>query len=200
MIKNDYGIKGKPIIVRNPQTNAIVQRAHQVIGNIIRIFELELELESNYLDENDPWKGILSATAFAVRSNFHTSLQSTPGQLVFGRDMIFNIQHIANWEFIKQRKQKIINLNNKKENAKRVQHVYQIGDKVLLHRGTENKYESPYHGPFLIMQVNDNGTFCLKVNAVEDSYNIRRIIPYHTSPDPDHGGECNMQTSKKSRR
>jgi hypothetical protein len=158
MIKNDYGIKGKPIAVRNPQANAIVERVHQVIGNIIRTFELK----SNYLDEDDPWKGILSATDFAVRSTFHTSLQSTPGQLVFGRDMIFNIQHIANWEFTKQRKQKIINLNNNKENAKRVQHVYQIGDKVLLHRGTENKYESPYQGPFVIMQVNDKGQVSLK--------------------------------------
>jgi hypothetical protein len=78
-----------------------VERVHQVIGNIIQTFVLE----RNYMDEDDPWKGILSATAFAVRSTFHSSLQSTPGQLVFGRDMIFNIQHIANWECIKQRKQ-----------------------------------------------------------------------------------------------
>jgi transposase InsO family protein len=144
MIKNDYGIKGKLITVRNPQANSIVERVHQVIGNIIRTFELE----HNYLDEDDPWKGILSATAFAIRSTFHTSLKSHPGQLVFGRDMIFNIQHIANWEYIKQRKQKIINLNNQRENSKRVQHVYKVGDKVLLNRGTENKYESPYQGPF----------------------------------------------------
>jgi hypothetical protein len=75
MIKNDYGIKGKPITVRNPQENAIIERVHQVIGNIIQTFELE----SNYLDEDDPWKGILSATAFAIRSTFHASLQSTPG-------------------------------------------------------------------------------------------------------------------------
>jgi hypothetical protein len=54
-----------------------VERVHQVIGNIIRTFELE----SNYLDEEDPWKGILSATAFDVRSTFHTTLRSTPGQL-----------------------------------------------------------------------------------------------------------------------
>jgi hypothetical protein len=119
---------------------------------------------------------------------------------VFGRDIIFNIQHIVNWEYIKQRKQKVINLNNNKENSKRVQNVYQVEDKVLLHRGTESKYESPYQGPFVIMQVNDNGTICLKVNAVEDTYNIRRIIPYHTSPDPDHGGECNVRTSKKRRK
>jgi hypothetical protein len=139
----------------------------------------------------------LKCNCIAGRLTFHTSLQSTPGQLVFGRDMIFNIQHIANWEFIKQRKQNTIDLNNNKENAKHVQHVYHIGDKVLLHRGTENNYEYLYQGPFFIMQVNDNGTVCLKVNTVEDTYIIRRIISYHMSPDPDHGGEHNMRTSKK---
>jgi len=50
------------------------------------------------------------------------------------------------------------------------------------------------------MKVNDNGTVRLKVNAVEDTYNIRRIIPYHTAPDPDHGGECNMRTAKNKRK
>jgi transposase InsO family protein len=99
MMKNDYRINGKPITVRNPQANVIVERVYQVIGNTIRKFELE----SNYLDEDDPWKGIVSSTAFAVRSTFHTSLQSTSGRLVFGRDMIFNIEHTANWEYIKQR-------------------------------------------------------------------------------------------------
>ena len=42
--------------------NAIVECVHQVIGNMIRTYELE----DNYLDENDPWGGILSATAFVV--------------------------------------------------------------------------------------------------------------------------------------
>ena len=113
--------------------------------------------------------------------------------------MIFNIQHTANWEYIKQRKQHIINLNNERENSKRKEHVYHVGDKVLLNRGTENKYEAPYQGPFTIMQVNDNGTVRLKVNSVEDTYNIRRIIPYYSAPDPDHGGECNMRISKHKR-
>jgi hypothetical protein len=38
MIKNGYGIKGKPITVKNPQANAIIERVHQVVGNIIRTF------------------------------------------------------------------------------------------------------------------------------------------------------------------
>ena len=154
MVKNNYGIKRKPITVRNPQANAIVERVHQVLGNMVRTFDLE----NNYLDEDNPFKGILSAAAFAIRSTYHTTLQKSPGQLVFGRDMIFNVQHQANWEYIKQRKQKLINLNNQKENSKRTKHDYKVGDQVLLRRGTENKYEVPYSGPYPILQVNDNGT------------------------------------------
>jgi hypothetical protein len=146
MIKEDYGVKAKPITVRNPQANAIVERAHQVIGNIIRTFELK----NNNLDDNDPWKGILSATAFAVQSTFHMALQNSPGQLVFGRDMILNVKHEANWEYIHARKQNITIKKNKAENAKRIPHTYNIGDQVLLKRGTENKYETPYQGPFTI--------------------------------------------------
>jgi transposase InsO family protein len=196
MIKEDYAIKVKPIAVRNPQANAIVERVHQVIGHIIRAFELE----SNYLDEEDPWKGILSATAFAVQSTFHTTLRNTPGQLVFGRDMIFNIKHEANREFIRKRKQQQIEKNNEAENAKQIPHTYNIGDKVLIRRGTENKYKAPYEGPYTITKVNDNGTVCLKVNNVEDTYNIRQLTLYLRTESIDHGGECSMRTSRVKRR
>jgi transposase InsO family protein len=46
MLKNDYGIKCKPITVRNPQANAIVERVHQVIGNIVCTFKLIPQKES----------------------------------------------------------------------------------------------------------------------------------------------------------
>ena len=39
MIRNEYGIVPKPITTRNPPANAIVERVHQVIANIIRTFE-----------------------------------------------------------------------------------------------------------------------------------------------------------------
>ncbi len=35
MIAHYYGIKGKPIIVRNPQVKAKVEQIHQVLGHII---------------------------------------------------------------------------------------------------------------------------------------------------------------------
>jgi len=191
---DDYGIKRKPITVRNPQANAICERVHQVIGNIIRTFELQ----TNYLDEDDPWKGILSATAFAIRCTYHTTLHSTPGQLVFGRDLIFNIQHAANWDIIRQHKQKLINKNNARENANRIPHQYKAGDQVMLHIGTENKYEQPYSGPHRIIATYPNGTVTLQVGPVQDRVNIRRIHPY-VEPNPaSRGGECNMPTSRRT--
>ena len=36
MMANDYGIPCNSISVRNPQANAIVERVHQTIGNIMR--------------------------------------------------------------------------------------------------------------------------------------------------------------------
>ena len=195
MIRDDYGIKGKPITTRNPQANAIVERVHQTIGNIIRTFELQ----DNYLDEKDPWSGILSAVAFAIRTTYHTTTQKSPSQLVFGRDMILNIQHTANWEYIRKRKQDKINQNNQRENAKRIPHEYQIGDNVLVRIGTENKYERPYSGPHPILAINDNGTVRLQKGAVSETVNIRRIIPFVDENSFDQGGACNMRRSKRLR-
>ena len=136
------------------------------------------ELEDIYMDPKDPWSGILAATAYAVRSTYHTTLQATPGQLVFGRDMIFNIKHIANWKSIKERKQKLIDYNNERENKKRIKHKYNIDDKVLLERHDANKYERPYDGPYRVKQVYDNGTIQIKRGSILDTINIRRVKPY----------------------
>ena len=53
---------------------------------------------------------------FAVRATYHTTLQASPMQLVFGRDAILNIKKVADWKHIRQRKKLRINRNNKREN------------------------------------------------------------------------------------
>ena len=54
---------------------------------------------------------------FPIRSTVHTTTQHTPSQLVFGRDVILNINQEANRQLIKQRIQALINKGNKKENV-----------------------------------------------------------------------------------
>ena len=45
------------------------------VGNIIRTFEVQ---DTDDLDEEDPWTGILAAVSFAVRATFHTTTRATP--------------------------------------------------------------------------------------------------------------------------
>ena len=109
MIENDYDVKVKPITTRNPQANAIVERVHQTIGNIIRTFEL---YDNDGIDDDDPWSGILAAVMAAMRSTYSTTTQATPMQLVFGCDAIINSKFIADWDYICQFKQNIIHNKN----------------------------------------------------------------------------------------
>ena len=94
LLHDKYDVKRKPITTRNPQANAILEQAHQIIGNIIQTFQLnQMEL---YME--DPWEGILAAVIFALQSTVHTYyLGSTNMQLVFGQDTILNLLHEANW-------------------------------------------------------------------------------------------------------
>ena len=79
--------KVKPITTRNTKANAIVERVHQTIGNMIRTFEL---YDNDGIDDDDPWSGILAAVMAAVRSTYSTTTQAMPMQLVFGCDAIIN--------------------------------------------------------------------------------------------------------------
>jgi preprotein translocase subunit YajC len=171
----NFGLRQKPTTDYNPQANAILERVHQVLGNQLRTFELEKE----ELPKENPFEPFLTATAYAIRSTYHTTLQATPGQLVFGRDMILPIQFKANWASIALRKQKIINQSNAKENKKRLQHEYKIGDKVLLEKGgIQPKMAAPREGPFRIVKVSANGTVRIQKGAVTQRVNIRRLTPY----------------------
>ena len=94
-----------------------------------------------------------------------------------------NIKIKADWEYIKQRKQEIINKNNQKENKQRIPHVYKVGDKVMMDMKDTNltKYGiNPFDGPFTVYQVNDNGTVVLEMGPVLDTWKIRNLKPYTT--------------------
>ena len=172
LCEKEYGIKVKMATTANPQANSIVERVHQTLGNMVRSLNLQ---ESEDLDFE--WNGVLSAAAYGIRSTYHTTLKASPGQLVFGRDMIFNIRHVADWRAIQQRKQQVIDKNNRRENSTRIEHHYQIGDEVIMRNKSANKYEPPNIGPFEIVRVHNNGTVTLKKGAIEMQVNIRHLSP-----------------------
>ena len=182
MLRDDYGIVRKPITTRNPQANAMVERCHQTLHNMIRSYRIS---NKNDLPQEDAWKGMLTACAFAMRATVHTTSRATPMQLVFNRDAIHNVRFEADWQFIKARKQRLIQQNNKKENAKRIPHVYAAGDKVLVMQDPNRKHgEDRYKGPYTVTHVYPNGTVRLEQHTanggvVSQTWNIRNIFPYN---------------------
>ena len=101
MIENEYGINTNPYSRRNLQVNAIIETIHQVLGNLLRTYNLQ----EIYVDDADPWMEILATAAFAVRSTYYRGKGKIAGHLVFGQDMILPINHEADWRYIRQRKQ-----------------------------------------------------------------------------------------------
>ena len=178
---DNYGLKRKPSTEYNPQSNGIVERVHQVLGNVLRAFELE----ERDLDDSNPWDEFLTAAAYAIRSTHHTTLQASPAQLVFGRDMLLPVKFVADWTRIQLQKQKQIDRSNERENKSRIDHKYSRGDCVLLTTpGLLRKGSSPRTGPYQVVDVQDNGTITIENGPVQQTANIRCVTPYFQKADP----------------
>ena len=142
-------------------------------------------LENKDLDLAEPFEKFLTSAAYAIRSAYHTTLGFSPAQLVFGRDMFMPVDFKADWERIKQKKQRRIDESNNRENKRRIDHVYQENDLVTLERGgIIPKLSFPRRGPYRVVQAHDNGTVTIqKEPFVTDRVNIRRVSPYYANPN-----------------
>jgi uncharacterized protein YaiL (DUF2058 family) len=92
--------------------------------------------------------------------------------------MIWDIAHVADWQCIKQGKQTLINKNNKKENQKRIDYDYAIGNSILKIKVGALKMEQPREGPFNIIRVHANGAVTMQKGPIEERLNMRQVTPY----------------------
>ena len=63
---------------------------------MLRTSEIDM---SDTISEDDVATFICDA-AYAIRSTHHTVLKCSPGAAIFGRDMLFDIPFIADWDKI----------------------------------------------------------------------------------------------------
>jgi len=169
-----YGIQPKATTIKNPQSNAIVERLHLTISNSLRTMNL-----SSRLIDDTSIHGILQSIAWALRTTYHTSLRTSPGQLAFGQDMIVPATYLANWRHIHERRQKNILYNNARENRSRIEHDYKVGDFVfLLTKDIQRKLAAVKKGPFRITIIHTNVTVTIQRSRnVTERVNIRRLFP-----------------------
>ena len=103
---------------------------------------------------------LLTNVSWAIRSTYHTVLKASPGAAIFGRDMLFDIPFIADWRKIGDYRQRQTDLNNLRENEKRIDYDNKAGDKILVRKdGILCKTESRWiNEPCTIVSVHTNGT------------------------------------------
>ncbi|KAG9408443.1 hypothetical protein AC1031_021682 [Aphanomyces cochlioides] len=98
----------------------------------------------------DEWATFCSSITYALRCLLHSILKSSPGSAVFGRNMLFDIDHITAKETTK---------NNDRENSKRIAHNYSPGDliRINLTGSFQSKMAPATVGPFSAMAVREMG-------------------------------------------
>ena len=101
LIEMEYGITDKPRTLVNPLSNSVLERIHQVIGNLVQTFNISTQ---TYVDKNDMWTGILAAAMFAIFSTTNSKKDYSPGQLIIGCDINLLVKHRVDWELICQQK------------------------------------------------------------------------------------------------
>ena len=101
--------------VKNPQSNAVAERLHQTVTNILRS-TLYANPPDNQLEAELLVDTALQKAAYAMRATVHTTLKATPGSLVYQRDMILNIPVVADLLDITARRQQLIDERTMAEN------------------------------------------------------------------------------------
>ncbi len=93
----------------------------------------------------------------------HSTLGSSPGNLLFNRDMFLNIHLIADWHTITQRREHLINEKLMRENQNRRGYNYAPQQMVLEKKWKPKISGKQTSGPYKIVQVHVNGTVTIQL-------------------------------------
>ena len=92
---------------------------------------------------------------------------------------LFNLASVVDWQVVTAAKQRQLDIDNVRENAKQVTHDYVIGDQVYVEMaGIYRKLDYRKQGLYRITEVFTNGKVRLKPGKVNERINIRRLNPH----------------------
>ena len=84
------------------------------------------DLDNKVFDYIYPWGETLAYIAWVIRASYFRNITATPGQAVFGRDILFNLTSVLDWKVVTAAKQRQVEIDNVRKNARRVTHEYTI--------------------------------------------------------------------------
>jgi hypothetical protein len=175
---HQYGIADVQTSVKNPQANAVCERMHQTVGNILRTMILS-EPPQTVQQAEDLLDYALSTASYALRSSASRHSGISPGALVFHRDMLIDVPFVSNLLLLRDKRQAVIDYNLRRENNKRRNFDYQVGQQVLEVLSESDKLGDKTKGPYTVDQVHTNGTITIRRQPhLQERINIRRVRPF----------------------
>ena len=173
-------IRADPITTKNPQGQGAVERMHETIGNIIRTLE-HAHPPTDIMQAEEIVDDALATAMHAMRVTYSRVLKSSPGALIYDRDMFLDLPVVADWVTIQNHRQRAIEANLRYQNQRRRRYDYQPNDYILIKVYEPDKLQERAIGPFRIHQVHTNGTVTIVRHPhiyILERINIRRIRPY----------------------
>jgi len=176
------GVKGVPVNKRTPTANAVCERIHQAVAQVLRIL-MHTQPPSDINELSDVIDSALATAMHASRCAISSSLSNaSPGSLAFHRDMFFNLPLMANIIALRGKRQLKIDQELVRENSKRISCDYKIGDKVWVSVWNKTKMSDQWSGPYPIKRVHVNGNVTIqRPHGVSERLNIRKIKPDFSS-------------------
>ena len=100
--------------------------------------------------------------------------------------MMIDIPLLADLDGIRSRRQQLIDSNLIRENRRRIDYNYSVGERVWIKVYDPTKMDPRLHGPYQITRVYVNGTVDVQLKpGVIQRYNIRKVVPYRHSEHRD---------------
>ena len=160
---DNLGLKQRPSSSLNAQSNAILERIHQVLADYLCFFNLN-ERTINDQDQ-DPFEEYLAAAVYLIRCTYHQTHDHLPAELVFGRDIFMPVDAKIDWEKIRQRKQLKIQQSNIRKNSKRILQIYDKGDMITFRKqgAILCTLALPRRGPYKFLKHHENGVVVVAV-------------------------------------
>jgi hypothetical protein len=153
-----FSIKDVCSTSENLQSNAICERMHQTVNNVLRTL-VHTNSPRNMTQARDIIDDALATAMHAMQTTIATTLGSTPGALAFAQDMFLNVPLIADWQAIACSCEHYINENLRHAYTKQRHFDYASGQQVLKKVRNPTKLGVRTKSSYIIECVHINGIY-----------------------------------------
>ena len=163
---------------KNSQSNAICERMHQTVGNVLRIL-VHTNPPQNMTKARDIIHDAFMTTMHAMHTTVATNLGSALGSLAFAWVMFLNVPLITDWQAIACLCKNHVNEKLWHANQKHFQDDYAPGQQVLKKVHHPTKLGVRTEGTYTIEHGHINGKLTIILHdRVTKCINMRRVLSY----------------------